>query len=260
MSHYVVAVITKDGDYDKALAPFDEQLESEPYIYYTKAERIAQLRKDHEEAIKRFEEDPNSTWLKWLDEHYDFSSDDETLFKSYVDFMKDDTTFDEDGNELSTYNKNSKWDWYQVGGRWDEEKLRLKNGEPTNHAQVKDIAFTPQKFTEEEMQDHRRYWEIFALGQEMTQEDKDSGKFIYWGKRPQPLETYDNFEEYVKAQASLNTYAILLHGEWIAPGEMGWFGMDDATPATKKEYKKKLQELVDGLDPEDWITIVDCHI
>ena len=41
MSHYTVCVITKDGDYGKALEPFDENLEVEPYIEKTKEQIIA---------------------------------------------------------------------------------------------------------------------------------------------------------------------------------------------------------------------------
>jgi len=28
---------------------------------------------------------------------------------------------DSEGNELSTYNPDSKWDWFRVGGRWSNE-------------------------------------------------------------------------------------------------------------------------------------------
>ena len=47
MSHYSVAVITKTGDIDeikKLLAPFDENLEVEPYVYMTKEDIIVYAR------------------------------------------------------------------------------------------------------------------------------------------------------------------------------------------------------------------------
>lgn len=33
------------------------------------------------------------------------------------------------GNELSTYNPNSKWDWYSVGGRWRNSLLTKEDNE-----------------------------------------------------------------------------------------------------------------------------------
>lgn len=33
------------------------------------------------------------------------------------------------GNELSTYNPNSKWDWYEIGGRWKDILLVRENVE-----------------------------------------------------------------------------------------------------------------------------------
>ena len=52
MSHYAVLVITEDGDYEKALAPFDENLQVEPYIYKTKEEIIEEEKeKIHSEWV-----------------------------------------------------------------------------------------------------------------------------------------------------------------------------------------------------------------
>ena len=45
MSHYTVAVITKDGDYESALAPFDENIEVEKYIRKTREELIKECKK-----------------------------------------------------------------------------------------------------------------------------------------------------------------------------------------------------------------------
>ena len=43
MSHFTVMVITSDGDYEKALEPFDENIEVEPYISRTREECIQEL-------------------------------------------------------------------------------------------------------------------------------------------------------------------------------------------------------------------------
>ena len=59
MSHYTVAVISYTGTEEEVtelLAPFDEGIEVEKYIYRTKEQIIEDGRERHEEALKRIQE------------------------------------------------------------------------------------------------------------------------------------------------------------------------------------------------------------
>lgn len=66
--------------------------------------------------------------------------------------------------------------------------------------------------------------------------------------------------EYVRrARASVtSTYAMLINGEWVARGEMGWFGMsrDDLDQET---WDIKVAETIDSLPDDTLLTLVDCH-
>lgn len=42
------------------------------------------------------------------------------------------------GDLLSTYNPNSKWDWYSVGGRWNKY-IKTLDGEQVNEAYVNEV-------------------------------------------------------------------------------------------------------------------------
>jgi hypothetical protein len=53
MSHYTVLVVTKDGDYESALAPFDERIEVEPYVRETKEELIEKEKERFKNYLKR---------------------------------------------------------------------------------------------------------------------------------------------------------------------------------------------------------------
>lgn len=48
--------------------------------------------------------------------------------------------------KFSTYNPMSKWDWFEVGGRWDGTLL-LKDGSKTNEACVEEIDFDNMRNT-----------------------------------------------------------------------------------------------------------------
>ena len=155
MSHFVVYVFSKENgeDLEELLMPYDENMECEPYVKYTREEAIAEVRREIEqykntiyaeylantEAYKEkhsmadprhFEYLANEfpKKLKWTDE--ECFEDMKTRF--------DEEDIDEDGNIYSTYNPKSKWDWYVVGGRW-REQLKTKNGEQVDAAYAKEV-------------------------------------------------------------------------------------------------------------------------
>lgn len=261
MSHYTVAVITKNGNYDKALAPYDEDIEVEPYIEKTKEEIIIEMR----DAAELHKNDVEQGYDKWMDDSnfYDENGNliDEVLYQHYRKGAEEfeNIKFDEEGNQLSTYNPKSRWDWYQEGGRWDCQIMRLKNGTYTNHAQVKDIDFSPEPLDDETLAWCKRFWEINVEGAE-PKDDDERGEFADLWTKEYYLERYGTFEKYIEFRQGFYTHAFILDGEWYESGKMGWWAIDDSTKDSFNEYHKKLLEVVSNLDPNDWVTIVDCHI
>ena len=130
MSHYTVAVITKDGNYERELERFDEGLEVEPYIRNTKQDCIEAQRNWNLKKKANALKEENKNALPDLERQTSTAvvttESDEELYKQYVEEWGEGRTFDEAGNELSTYNPDSKWDWWTLGGRWSG-LLKLKN-------------------------------------------------------------------------------------------------------------------------------------
>lgn len=130
--HTVAVVITNDGNWEGALAPFDQDLEIEQYVVVEKAEILEMLHN----AIK------NKTDFYNTIKYHEFDlTNDETLLASYRKYEKEkyDSEFDEEGNEVAMHNPNTVWDWYVLGGRWEGELLRDKDGKPTDIGWVKDL-------------------------------------------------------------------------------------------------------------------------
>lgn len=109
MSHYTVLVAIDPKNPDRpdletALASFNENLESEPYRDYETGEPA-----DHWSWKQTDDAPEEPTWAQ-VAEAYNakYGNDDQPM------------QVDEDGRAytVSTYNKNSKWDWWLVGGRW----------------------------------------------------------------------------------------------------------------------------------------------
>lgn len=107
MSHSVVIVALAPGEkvadrLEAALAPFDENAEVEPYRDYEKGEPGEHWSWDANPEI------PSPTWVQVADAYN----------AKYADGSEMHVGGDGRAYTMSTYNPRSKWDWYQIGGRW----------------------------------------------------------------------------------------------------------------------------------------------
>lgn len=132
MSHYLVLVV---GDnVEEQLAPYDENLKVKPFL--NEEMKPAKIIEAIKRAIKKkYYEDETEILQRWIDFYEEKGW--EALMKKhrhYINKVFMESWYGEliapDGKVYSTYNKNAKWDWYQIGGRW-ADCLRLKRREPT---------------------------------------------------------------------------------------------------------------------------------
>lgn len=232
MSHYAVAVIhRKDQDVGELLAPFDENLQVERYIEYTRQEAIDHAR-----------------------EHYKMSRmSDQECWKMMADDAGEGMT-DEEGNIYSTYNPQSKWDWWTEGGRWSG-MLKLKDGSTADSARIGDIDFSPDT---EIYKQSLRFWDVVVD----HQPKEDGEDFFSLYNEQYYHEFYGDRETYARQQAAFSTYAVVTpDGEWQAPGNMGWWGMSSENGEESRAWYDRYMDLfISNADPDLILTIVDCHI
>lgn len=153
MSHFITLVFTKENGstVEELLAPYDENIVYAPYVKYTREQAIAKIRKEIEDYKnglyakylsnpQKYEENCNNV------EHINYLRN---KFPQKLEWTDDECyqdmkgRFDEDmikpnGDLLSTYNPNSKWDWYTIGGRWNNY-LKTLSGETTKEDYVSEI-------------------------------------------------------------------------------------------------------------------------
>lgn len=128
MSHFSVAVFTdEDTNVEELLEPFYEGLEVKKYIALTKEDLIKRGKDEIRYAKKLYKEymkDKRAYRRKHFNNiiHLRFIKkvptiakwNNEKIYKDQIKFYdKDDIS--EDGGIYSTYNPNSKWDWYEIG-------------------------------------------------------------------------------------------------------------------------------------------------
>lgn len=198
MSHFVGLCF---GDYwEGNLDAYDEGLEVEEYIVYTKDEAIDIVKQNHAKAYESAIEYLRKSDITESNREYYQSIIDKGLFISYEDAWKKvlDWGYKLDGEEnlLSTYNPDSKWDWYSIGGRWSgflRTKEKDDEGNPirVNQAQFKDI-------------DWNYMIENDIIPFNYVTEDGEwceKGEMGWWGMTTNEMEQSDwadNFKRYLK--------------------------------------------------------------
>lgn len=227
MSHFVVGVLTKDGreNVEELLAPFQENNMGDcpmEYMEFEIAEETEEELLDEYEGMK----DEYETFELFLINQY-----------GYVRH--------ENNGEIGYWeNPNSKWDWYQIGGRWNG-MLLTKDGERVDSAKIKDIDF------------------------ETMRKSLEVKYKKYWDENPQGIERYlsgiledDTEESYIKRMSTFSTFAVVTPaGIWHEEGSMGWFGVSSSTNEDKRSWTESyFDTFIKNADPEMTLTIVDCHI
>lgn len=230
MSHFCVFVFQNPNScltVDDLLAPYCEQ--DEAYFEFQPAPETM------EELVKTYDE---------VREKYDYKSFDDYM-ENYHGYTK------EDGIWGFTNNPNARWDWWQEGGRWGDEKMALPEN-PT----AKDITFASDP---ENAKKAERFWDVFVEGKPLQEYEKESDFFSFW--KPEYYRVkYGTKEFYVEEMSTDIPYAfVTADGEWCEPGRMGWWACDDSTAESRVAYAKAYKEYVQN-HPDYYVHVIDCHI
>jgi hypothetical protein len=247
MSNYTVAVLhSEEQDITELLAPYDENLEVEPYIYKTKAELIQQA-KDYKICIQRRTEEADHIITEYEQSYLNAQTDVEL----YNLWCEDYNMYNENGDELSTYNPQSKWDWWVIGGRWSREN---------NVLQIKDFVLynTP---TDKQVEHYKKCWGYLNGEIEVEDPFKEFGYELGMFKKEYLKEKYGSLDNLIKSKMSNLPYAFVDENGWYEQGKMGMFGMDDATKESIDGYTKFAENYFRDVKNQDkYIVFVDCHI
>lgn len=226
MSHFSVAVFTEPGqlDVDALLEPFWEGIEFPRYVDETKAELIARGR----------EESGNVE-----------ISDDEA-YKRATKYCDPENIDPVTGDHYTTYNPDSKWDWYEVGGRWSK-MLIGKDGKPYDSLPVNQIDFDAMRTMQlEQLTPYEEYL--------------DGDRYF---TKEYLLSIYPDEQTYIHKMTEFSTFAVLTpDGQWREKGSMGWFGCSGETPEEDTAWHDSYEDaFIKPALEEGWeLTVVDCHI
>lgn len=195
-------------DPEAQLAPYSERLEVDEYVYAELSEHDKQRMLDHynQERTTPYE------------------SFDECYAENGEDWDNNSCRKNEAGVwcEYSTYNPQSKWDWYLLGGRWSGKIIKLKKGATSGII-------------------GERSWCSTTNGVDAAL------------KKDIDFEAMDKEPEYWVP------YAVVKDSKWLGRGDMGWWGIS-TNNAPLEEWTQKVRELIASLPDDTLISFYDCHI
>ncbi len=227
---------------DNALAPFDEDLQVERWT--PRKEIIAEGR----QSIERYRDGlyaeylalgpdgyraarPSAleTHLSYLEHEFPkrlLWTDDEV----YANEVHEWQTVRADGARLDDDNPAAKWDWWRIGGRW-EEAYRGRQGETVQDllqslakaAAAVDLGVSsrPKPAPGEELEDPERL-------------------LPWWFPNSIVTPHEDSFR-------------------WVEQGQVGWFGLKEQG-LSESDWIQRLIEITSSLDPETRVVYIDFHI
>lgn len=209
------------------------------------------------------------------------------FYQTFEDYMKEwhgATHRDPEKNLYGYwYNPQAKWDWYTVGGRWNNF-FKTKTGY-ANEALVKDIDIEGMK-EEAINRANNDYDELDKVlkGRPLPswkkifndcKKDVDKARNIYSNLEvvkdlnEAKFFTFEDLTEvfcnsraeYIKkcVDSVMLPFAFVKEGNWYSRGDMGWFGCV-SDEKERSDWKQSFKEVFDSLSPETKLTIVDCHI
>ena len=134
--------------------------------------------------------------------------------------------------EYSTYNPDSKWDWWDDGGRWDYS-IKTKSGEHVNQCLLGEIDWTDFK-------------------------DSDFCKKL---ARNWKGETYRKLKKNVTWHftKSQMPFCFVIDGEWIEKGKMGYWAMT-SNEMSDEEWSDKMITILEKLPEDSECYLIDFHI
>lgn len=252
MSHFTVLVV--GNNVEEQLDPFcelecsfnREEIKNDP-----RSEFIQEY--TTEELIKDFEEIKNN--------HPEY------CYESLEEFAEDYHGYSKlDGEEIwgRWTNPNSKWDWYQIGGRWSGFfKIKDNPKYPDDILVGSPGLMTPQ--AKQGYADSIRLCDIDFEGMKKDKieraeknwekaENESDKSMLYW---EYGIEKDQTKEDYINAQSKFSTYALLKDGEWFAKGEMGWWAI---STNENENWGAQIEKLISTLPEDTLLTVVDCHI
>lgn len=249
MSHFAVLVVTDtqptDNTLEAALLPFHEFECTGIEAYIQEIDRTDEAKEEY--ASQERDEDFTAFVRDWYSYETVAPGEQPDIAGAHrFGYIR----VDEVGGAVKVVrrtNPNDKWDWCVVGGRY-AGRLVNTQGAACDSCRVGDLNHVAMAAIRRDARIAR--WDA---REKDLKRGTAPGTVAYLYDIPEDAER----EAYIETDPGFTMFGMLNAGQWYERGDMGWFGMvsneDDG-------WYSKFSDLMAGLRPDQWITVVDCHI
>ena len=157
--------------------------------------------------------------------------------------------YDEDGNALSSENKEGHWKTCRIGRNF-ALPLKLKNGTEAYEAKVSDIDWEALHRNNQEV--YRSAWEVVMEGRE-PQTDEERKIYESMKDRTAYFLKFNSKEDYVNYSTSFWYYAYV-------DEHQGWLDVDNYGGDEMSWVNNFYDRFVTQLNPNDTVTIFECSV
>ena len=281
MSHFTVLVI--GASVDEQLAPYDEQkqvLEYETDCHCVGWQAQIDASKETDKQVgsidtfrkkhDKIPADKRPDWKEFIKPYVELEN---KLLRQHPLYNKPNPKCKEchgSGKMMTTYNPNSKWDWYSIGGRWTgffkvkpEAIDRVVLGEPglmteKPKDQLKADIVRKRDIDFEVMEKEGLIAARKGFNEAFKKFPKNAEmRDLMYGIQPDISKKA--YIEQVRRRSVLQTFAVVKDGKWNEQGEIGWGGAI-SNRKSDDEWATEFKKLIDNLPDHTLLTVVDCHI
>lgn len=263
MSHFSLLAIgfENEEDLEEAMAAYDENLEVAPYVKMTKEQIVEHGRTEYNErlaVVKAFTANPEKgkkKYSEWGERIYAKWDDPDNIYRnfepeSYYKWYTEDSTVNEKGDLMSTYNPNSKWDYWNI-----QNTLSISDLKTAREKQLAEFERKPYDIMWDiivEDTDHPELKGIERFQLLYGAPDKENMLALY-GDRETFVEHYRN--------SYSASYCVITPYGWHEPGTVGWWGTSSASPEDEYNWENKYySRFIEPMDDDETVYLIDCHI
>lgn len=179
----------------------------------------------------------------------------------------------EDRRYIVRTNPNAKWDWWKVGGRW-ADWLNISQGKAADFDFVERRGAAAVEAADEwgslkiDGLGQPKPWSEFREQYDTIEAARDAyaaHPFVQQIRARGPWNDPDNYlgsrQDYIdrRVRNACVPFAVVKDGEWHAKGDMGWFATV-TNAQDPNDWAYWVNSLLDSLDPDEMLTVIDCHI
>jgi len=284
MSHFTCLIITKDQqDPEELLTPFDENTRVDEYeedCYCARHELNMKVRETLEKEFggtfdevlrQKYHAITPELRIAWKDFIAPWQKRETELEAELKPTIKPKESCEDchgTGKSKTTYNPQSKWDWYELGGRWLGNFMLKKGkkgalgragvgdnkpdkGYTADQAKFGDIDWEAMKA--EKIAKRTKLWDEAHAKLKKGEIKHDDLDWKYG------IESGQTKEQYVGTGEFTPFSIITSDGVWHEKGDMGWWGMvsDEKKP---EDWEAMCRAILEKCEPTDTLSVYDLHI